>query len=166
MDKPSPSGASESNTAGALVRPPALFLATFLAGLGLDYVLPLPVTDSPLAATLGATLGLALCLIGLTVFVLGIRNFMRADTPVQGTRPTVALVVTGIHGWSRNPIYVGMFLIYLGLGIAVLSPWVLALLLPLAAVMHYGVVLREEVYLERLFGEAYVDYRAKVPRWL
>src|SRR5262249_47735937 len=64
----------------------------------------------------------------------------RAETPVQGTKPTRVLVTTGIHDWSRNPIYLGMFLVYGGIGIAVRSPWILILALPLAIVMCYGVV--------------------------
>ncbi len=76
------------------------------------------------------------------------------------------LVTGGIHGWSRNPIYIGMFLIYAGIGIAAGSPWILILALPLAIILHYGVVPREEAYLERRFGDAYRDYRARVRRWL
>jgi len=70
-------------------------------------------------------------LIGVVVFVAGICNFSSAATPVQGTEPTRTLVTTGIHGWSRNPIYVGMFLVYAGIGIAVRSPWILTRTLPL-----------------------------------
>jgi protein-S-isoprenylcysteine O-methyltransferase Ste14 len=76
------------------------------------------------------------------------------------------LVTTGIHGWSRNPIYVGMFLIYGGIGIAVRSPWILILAPPLAIVMRYGVVAREEAYLEERFGDAHRAYKTRVRRWL
>jgi protein-S-isoprenylcysteine O-methyltransferase Ste14 len=59
-----------------------------------------------------------------------------------------------------------MFLVYGGIGLAVRSPWILILALPLAATIHYGVVAREEAYLERRFGDAYRDYKARVRRWL
>jgi protein-S-isoprenylcysteine O-methyltransferase Ste14 len=75
-------------------------------------------------------------------------------------------VTTGIHGWLRNPIYVGMFLVYAGIGIAVRSPWILVLAIPLAIAIRYGVVAREEAYLERRFGEAYQEYKTRVRRWL
>src|SRR5262252_6933910 len=71
-------------------------------------------------------------------FVLG--PLLPLPSPVQGTKPTRVLVTTGIHDWSRNPIYLGMFLVYGGIGIAVRSPWILILALPLAIVMCYGVV--------------------------
>jgi protein-S-isoprenylcysteine O-methyltransferase Ste14 len=77
-----------------------------------------------------------------------------------------ALVTSGIHGWSRNPIYVGMSLVYGGIAIAARSPWAFVLALPLAIVMRYFVVAREEAYLERCFGDVYRDYKARVRRWL
>jgi protein-S-isoprenylcysteine O-methyltransferase Ste14 len=75
-------------------------------------------------------------------------------------------VTTGIHRWSRNPIYLGMFLVYGGIGIAARSPWTLILTLPLALTIRYGVVAREEAYLERRFGTAYHDYQRRVRRWV
>jgi protein-S-isoprenylcysteine O-methyltransferase Ste14 len=59
-----------------------------------------------------------------------------------------------------------MFLVYAGIGLVVRSPWILILAVPLAITLHYGVVVREEAYLERRFGDAYRDYRARVSRWL
>jgi protein-S-isoprenylcysteine O-methyltransferase Ste14 len=53
-----------------------------------------------------------------------------------------------------------------GIGVATQSPWVLLLTLPLAVVIHYGVVAREEAYLERRFGDAYRDDKARVRRWV
>ena len=76
------------------------------------------------------------------------------------------LVTTGIHGSSRNPIYVGMFLFYAGIGVAARIPWVPVLAVPLAVTMRYGVVAREEAYLEQRFGDAYREYKARVLRWL
>ena len=84
----------------------------------------------------------------------GIRDFSQARTPVPTNQPTRALVTTGVHGWTRNPIYLGMFLVYGGIGIAVRSPSILILTLPLAIAIRYGVVAREEAYLERRFGAA------------
>ena len=80
--------------------------------------------------------------------------------------PTRVLVTTGIHGWTRNPIYLGMFLIYGGIGVAAQNIWILVLTLPLAILIRYGVVAREEAYLERRFGDAYRGYRQTVRRWL
>lgn len=68
--------------------------------------------------------------------------------------------------WTRNPIYLGMFLVFIGIGVAAQSLWILTLTLPLAIIIRYGVVAREEAYLERRFGGAYRDYKTRVRRWL
>jgi len=152
-------------TAGVIARPPFLYLAGLIVGLVLDHVAPLRLAllETPLVRWAA---GAALIVPGVAIMVAGIRNFSRADTPVPTTQPVRALATTGIHGWSRNPIYVGMFLLYAGIGLAAGSPWVLVLTLPLAITLRYGVVAREEAYLERRFGDAYRDYKTRVRRWL
>ena len=160
--------AIDTGTAGVIARPPLLFLAALLLGFVSDHLLPLPfpVPRIGLVQWISAIIAGSLILTGIAVFAAGIRNFARAATPVQGTKPTRALATTGIHGWSRNPIYLGMFLVYGGIGIAVRSPWILILALPLAITIRYGVVAREEAYLERRFGDAYREYKARVRRWM
>jgi protein-S-isoprenylcysteine O-methyltransferase Ste14 len=162
-----PAGQQADDTAVArgIARPPVLYLACLLVGLALDRVLPVPLLV-PEAALIRWTVGGGLILIGVAIGAAGVRNFSRAATPVPSNQPVRALVTTGIHGWSRNPIYISMCLLYAGIGIAARSPWVLILALPLVVILRYGVVAREETYLERRFGDAYRDYKARVRRWL
>lgn len=154
-----------TGTSGVIARPPLLFLAALLLGLASDHLLPLPFAVLETDPVRGIFAG-SLILIGLTLAAAGIRNFSRAATPVPTNRPTRALVTTGIHGWSRNPIYLGMFLVYGGIALTARSAWTLILMLPLALTIRYGVVAREEAYLERRFGDAYRDYKVRVRRWL
>ena len=156
---------NDTETAGVIARPPLLFLATLLLGLASDHLLSFPfaVQEADLVHWIIASF---LILSGLAFAAAGIRDFSRAGTPVPTNEPTRALVTTGIHGWSRNPIYVGMFLIFGGIGVAARSPWILILTLPLAITIRYGVVAREEAYLERRFRAAYRDYKSRVRRWL
>jgi protein-S-isoprenylcysteine O-methyltransferase Ste14 len=151
-------------TAGVIARPPLLFLAALLIGLACDRLLPRPFVVA--GGMVGWTVSGSMILVGLVLFAAGIRGFSRAATPVPTNQPTRALVTTGIHGWTRNPIYLGMFLVYGGIGLATQSPWTLVLTLPLALAIRYGVIAREEAYLERRFGDAYRDYKARVRRWL
>ena len=159
---------TDSGTAGVIARPPLLFLAALLLGFVVDHLLPLPfpVPRIGLAHWISAFTAGSLILIGLALTAAGIRNFSRAGTPVPTNEPTRALVTTGIHSWTRNPIYLGLLAVYVGIGIAVRSPWILILTVPLAIAIRYGVVAREEAYLERRFGDAYRDYRVRVRRWL
>lgn len=158
----------DTSTAGAVARPPLLFLGALLLGFAIDHLLRLPFPIGRTGWLHWSSAANALCLIaaGIAFFAAGIRNFVHAETPVQGTRPTRVLVTSGVHAWSRNPIYLGMFLIYVGIGLMVRSPWILILALPLAAIMQLGVVAREEAYLDRRFGAAWRDYKARVGRWL
>jgi protein-S-isoprenylcysteine O-methyltransferase Ste14 len=164
MDSAGPQ-VNDAAIAGVIARPPLLFLAALLLGFVSDRLLPFPV-PVPAGDSVQRTVASSLILIGLALAAAGIRNFARAATPVPTNEPTRALVTTGIHGWSRNPIYLGLFLLYGGIGIAARSPWALMLTLPLAITIRYGVVAREEAYLERQFGDAYRDYKARVRRWL
>ncbi|GLS28299.1 methyltransferase family protein [Neomesorhizobium albiziae] len=107
-----------------------------------------------------------LILIGLALFAAGLRNFSRAATLLPTNKPARVLVTTGIYRWTRNPIYLGFFLVYGGIGVVAQSTWGLVLTLPLAFLIRYGVVAREEAYLERRFGGAHLDYKRRVRRWL
>ena len=156
---------TDARTASVIARPPLLFLAALLIGFVLDRLLPppLPITGSDLTHRI---IGCLLILIGLALGTAGIRNFSRAGTPVPTIEPTRVLVTSGIHGWTRNPIYLGMLLTYGGIGLAAQSAWILILIFPLAITIRYGVIAREEAYLERLFGDAFRQYKTRVRRWL
>jgi protein-S-isoprenylcysteine O-methyltransferase Ste14 len=164
MDTAGQQGA-DNGTAGVIARPPVLFLAALLLGFVLDRLLPLPFPD-PGGDLVHWIIAGSLILIGLALAAAGIRNFLRARTPVPTNEPTRTLVTTGIHRWTRNPIYLGMFLLYGGIGVAMRSPSILILTLPLAIAIRYGVVAREEAYLERRFGDTYRDYKARARRWV
>src|SRR5262245_5647897 len=98
-------------TAGVIARPPFLFLSALLIGLVADRLLHLPF-PIPEFDRLHWIIGGALVPIGLALAGAGIRNFLRAGTPVPSIKPTRKLVTTGVHGRTRNPIYLGMFLVY------------------------------------------------------
>jgi protein-S-isoprenylcysteine O-methyltransferase Ste14 len=162
---PASQKARDAATAGVITRPPFLYLGCLIFGLALEHLLPLRLNLSG-ATMMQWMVGGGLILIGVAIVTAGARNFSRAATPVPSNQPVRVLVTTGIHGLSRNPIYVGMFLLYTGIGIAARSPWVLVLALPLVVILRYGVVAREERYLEQRFGDGYRDYKARVRRWL
>src|SRR5215207_11131586 len=115
---------NDTGTAGVIARPPLLFLTALLLGFVSDRLLPLPFAV-PEADLVHWMIAGSVILVGLALAAAGIRNFSRAATPVPTNEPTRALVTTGIHGWTRNPIYLGMLLVYGGVGIATRSPWIL-----------------------------------------
>ena len=100
------------------------------------------------------------------LFMLAVRALRAAKTPVRGNQPTSTIVQTGPFRFSRNPIYLAFFGVQLGLALCVDSVWMLATLLPAAALISRIVVRREERYLECRFGAQYASYRNSVRRWL
>jgi protein-S-isoprenylcysteine O-methyltransferase Ste14 len=159
---------TDTGTAGVIARPPLLVLGALLLGLALDHLLPLsfPIARTGSGHLVSAIIAACLFLGGGALVTAAIRNFSGAGTPVPTNEPTRALVTTGIHAWTRNPIYLGFILAYAGIGLAMRSPWAVILALPLAVAIRYGVVAREEAYLEARFAEAYRDYKAEVRRWI
>jgi len=89
-----------------------------------------------------------------------------AGTNVDPLLPTTAIVTAGPYRFSRNPIYVGLTLLYLGLALTFNTWWAVIVLVPILAVMHVGVVRREERYLEQKFGEPYRQFCSRVRRYL
>lgn len=156
---------ADLGTAGVVGRPIRLFPATVIVGLVLEHLLPLPF-QSPWAEGVAWTIGGLLISSGVLLFAAGVLDFSRSKTPLPTNQPARVLVTSGIYRWTRNPIYLAFFIAYIGIGVATQSVWVLILVLPLIATIRYGVVAREEAYLERRFGDSYRDYRARVRRWL
>jgi len=103
---------------------------------------------------------------GSVMILMGTRRFQAAGTNIPPSLPTTALVVDGIYRRTRNPLYLGMTLVYLGVGVAAGSIWAIVLVVPLLWIINSGVIVREESYLERKFGDAYRAYKARVRRWV
>lgn len=147
---------------GVIVRPPLLYLGALVLGFGLDWIWPSQAIPDLVQYVGGATIAA----VSFVPAIAAMRRFRKAGTNVPTTLPVTALVVDGPYRYSRNPIYVGLTLLYAGIGVAADNLWALGLLLPVLAVMRYGVIAREERYLEDKFGDAYRRYKARVRRWL
>ena len=153
---------NQRDVPGVIAPPPLILLGFILAGLGLDLIQPAPF----LPQTLQYALGAVLIALGLALAGSAIVCFLRAGTNVPTRLPATALVRAGPYRFTRNPIYVAMIALLLGVGIMVDSAWVLAMAVPFALVIRYGVIAREERYLETKFGEPYRAYRAEIRRWI
>ncbi len=134
-----------------------------MAGLALNRLVPLPFLPRDLpAGWIGATMFVA----ALALFAWAIVTMTGAGSNVPTNRPTTTIVETGPYRFTRNPIYLGMFLGLIGLAVGLDNLWLLLMLAPFALVIRYGVVAREEAYLDRRFGDVYRAYRSRVRRWL
>jgi protein-S-isoprenylcysteine O-methyltransferase Ste14 len=150
--------------AGVIALPPFIFLGFLVAATVLEAIAPLPFLGAHAIARYAT--GAALALSGFVTIGLGAWRFVAAGTNIPPNLPTTALVVDGIFGRTRNPLYLGSTLVYLGLSVAAGSLWAIVLLAPLLWLINVGVIAREERYLERKFGDAYRAYTAQVRRWV
>ena len=153
------------DTPGVIAPPPLIYLGFLLAGWALerwvatDLTLGLP---DPLRRW-GAV---GLIALGFLIEGAAIERFRRKGTAVEPWKPSTALATDGVYRLSRNPIYLGFTLIYLGIALAMDAPVALALILPCLIMVDQFVIAREERYLETRFGEPYRAYKRSVRRWL
>jgi len=151
--------------AGVIAPPPLLALAAVVLGLLLDYLAPVHLLAVLLSWGTRIILGLELIAGGLALVIIARRTFLAAGTHVEPWKPSNAIVTTGVFAWLRNPMYVGGTVALIGLAILLAADWLVVTTVILALVLHFGVVKREERYLEAKFGDAYRQYRNAVPRY-
>lgn len=142
--------------------PPLIVVVFLIVGLILEFFWR---TDT-LTGAIRFTVGPLLVIAGMWLAFRAVREFRKAETNLEVYRPATALVTTGPYRYTRNPIYLGFTVAYIGIALLADSLWVMGLLLPLLVILHYGVILREEQYLAAKFGAGYRQYQASVRRWL
>jgi protein-S-isoprenylcysteine O-methyltransferase Ste14 len=150
-----------ANTAGVVAPPPLIFLGPLIAGLLLQRVRPVAAMPEFVARLLGVPLLFA----GGALAIWGFRTMGAAGTPVNPREPVQQLVTDGPFSFTRNPLYTALTLAYLGVTCLANAFWPLLFLPGVLAVIRQGIIAREERYLEQLFGDAYRDYKERVPRW-
>jgi len=167
---------SKHDIPGVIAPPPLIYLGFLFLGWGLGYlgarpeaaVTGLDLLSAGFGLEMAARRGIALTLIvgGLLLDGMAAGLFRRRGTAVEPWKPSTALIIEGPYRFSRNPIYVGFAVTYVGLAIAMDSWIALILLVPCLLVVDRFVIQREELYLGHKFGDAYKAYRQKVRRWL
>jgi protein-S-isoprenylcysteine O-methyltransferase Ste14 len=146
-----------------VVLPPVLVGGTLLLGLALHYLM-WPTTLMPilLARAAGVSVFIASGLLAHTAH----RAMQRVGTNILPTQPTLALALDGPYRFTRNPLYIAAIGVAFGVSLWVDGVFPLVLLVPMTAILHWGIVLPEEQYLLKKFGPEYEAYRATVRRWL
>jgi protein-S-isoprenylcysteine O-methyltransferase Ste14 len=148
----------------AIIPPPALYAVTFLAGVGLDRLLPW--TPVWLAMEGVHWAGAALAFAGLILAPASAGWFLLRRTTLNPIGQPARLVVGGAHAWSRNPMYLGLTIIYAGVALALGKAWPLVLVVLPWAAMNWLVIPLEESRLRKAFGQDYADYCRMVRRWM
>ena len=147
----------------AVVRPPLALALAVLGGLVAERLIPLPFLPESVPRIWA---GSAVLVLGLALGASAIATLRQAGTRVETSKPTTAIVSRGPYRVTRNPIYLGMLAILIGLAIALNTAWLLVALVPFYLIIRFGVIAREEAYLERKFGDTYLSYKSRVRRWI
>ncbi len=145
--------------------PPLIYIAAIALSILLAFALPLPWISGLLGDILFATGWLAV-LGAVALYVSALQAMRRAETTIMANRPAERLVTDGAFAVTRNPIYMGITLLMVGVGLITGIVWFLPLALVAAFVTQKLAVEREEKHLEARFGKKYRDYAKRVRRWI
>ncbi len=151
-----------NDQAGVVFLPPVGLLITLVLAAILDWLVPVGFARNAITATIGTVVCLFACLVALWAVVI----MYRAKTAIEPHGATTTIISRGPFAFSRNPIYVGMVLILVGFALILGSWWYVVAGAGFVWAMVWGVITREERYLEGKFGEEYLAYKARVRRWL
>ncbi|MDQ2666093.1 MAG: isoprenylcysteine carboxylmethyltransferase family protein [Gemmatimonadota bacterium] len=152
-------------SAGVYVPPPLWFAAGLLLGWAGDrYLVALPM--SPAIASHVWSVGPLFIVAGVVLVAWGMVTFRRAGTAIVPNRPAARIVSSGPYRFTRNPMYTGLTLVYVGVSALLASWWPLLLLPVVLVVVFQFVIRREEAYLHSAFGDEYAAYCGRVGRWL
>ncbi|WP_243545695.1 methyltransferase family protein [Pseudodesulfovibrio tunisiensis] len=154
----------QSDSPGVVVMPPLAFKVSLLAGICLEGVWPWPFDVCSMTGHIAA--GAFVAFLGFAFMMWGYGLFRKLGVGVPTNTPSSVLVRGGAYRYSRNPMYVGFIVILAGIGFAAGSVWLLLTVVPMWAYLQWFVIPREEAYLQRTFGQEYIEFCRAVRRWL
>lgn len=155
-----------SSERGANVRfpPPLIYVIWILVGVGVFYgVAPL---REPADRMLFVVCGVLLILAGVAIIASARIHFTRTGQSPRPWTPSPELILQGPYKFTRNPMYVGLTSIQIGLGVGFNNLWVSLFALLSLLTTHVVAVLPEEKYLSEKFGDSYKTYLTRVRRYL
>ena len=138
----------------------------YLAGIVIGFLATIWMSTKVLPNSVAWTVGGILIFCGAVLTSYAVLKFKDVGTTVRPDRAASTLVIAGPYKISRNPMYLGLALVYLGIAIAAQSVWALILLPVVLAIIQRQAIEPEEAFLEKRFGANYINYAAKVRRWL
>jgi protein-S-isoprenylcysteine O-methyltransferase Ste14 len=146
-----------------IIRPPIAWALAIVAGVAAGWLYPWRFVPGSIPH---AWVGAVMLASGIALGIWAIVTMHKAGTRVETHKPSTTIVANGPYRFSRNPIYSGMVVGQTGLAIGLDNLWLIIMLVPFWLVIRYGVIAREEAYLERKFGAGYLGYKSRTRRWL
>jgi len=153
----------QGDQADVVALPPLIYLVPFVLGILLHLLRAMPIATN---FNVGLVVGWPLIVLAIVLMIWALQTFKKAGEDKNVSTATHSIVTSGPFAFTRNPMYLAMVILYVGFAIIINSLWPFFFLPIVLIVMHYGVILREEKYLENKFGEKYTDYKKRVRRWI
>ena len=144
--------------------PPYLVIFSLILSFALEYlVFSYPLTD---AHIIQGIIGILIIFLSILIFMRSVRLFSSNLENLHPRSVSTQIFKDGPFKFSRNPIYLAMVLLMFGFGISLNSTWFIIFGLIDMILLHFGIILPEELYLEKEFGKDYLSYKSSVRRWL
>jgi protein-S-isoprenylcysteine O-methyltransferase Ste14 len=155
---------NKKDSPGVYIPPPLFYALTFVAAIFIQRGLPIDASVFQLRIT--KIIGILFLVISLFFLVRSLSQFLKSKNTLILIKPATSLQTNGIYSISRNPMYVGLAIVYLGITCLIGNWWNIILFPLLLLIVQEYVIKNEEKYLDRAFGQEYLDYKNKVRRWL
>lgn len=147
---------------GVIAFPPFIWLVNAVISVVVHLFIRLPIMKYSICLVCG----MVFIILAPTLALSALGTMKAAGTNVHPSEPALTLVRGGPFRFTRNPMYLALCLVQIALGFF-LNDWItLLFVVPLAFILHNGVILREERYLIAKFGEPYLQYKREVRRWI
>ncbi len=153
---------TNKDNAGVKIPPPLVYLTMMILGWGINKIYPMPIGVSGGLKYIG--LGAVILSIISVIYMVFI--FKKEKTHIEPWSTTHKIIDDGLYAFSRNSIYVLVSGIPIGLGLFTNNYWMLLSFIPAINIVYHTAVKKEECYLEQKFGKEYLDYKARVRRWV
>lgn len=147
---------------GVKIPPPIFYLIALLIGIGLNYVWPV----APVPKAWGYVIGAIIIVVCVVIMPLVLIRFKRSKTTFDVRKSATVLITEGPYRFSRNPAYVSLTLLCIGIGFAVNNGWIWVMCVPAILVTDLWIIRKEEQHLEVQFGEKFLKYKSTVRRWI
>ena len=155
---------NKKDNPGVYIPPPIIYILTFLTAVFIQK--KVPINNMFFNQRLTKYIGLGFLIIASFFVVRSLRQFFISKNSLVTIKPALSLQTNGIYSITRNPMYVGLAIVYLGISCFIGNWWNIIFFPLLILIVQEYIIKREEKYLVRRFGQEYIDYKTKVRRWL
>jgi protein-S-isoprenylcysteine O-methyltransferase Ste14 len=156
---------NKKDNPGVFIPPPLFYICIFLLSFVLQRLYSIKQAFF-FHSLIAIILGVIFILTSLIFSIPALLQFFKSKNTIVPIKPASSLQVSGIYSISRNPMYLGLLLLYIGMALIFGNWWTVFLIPVLVLLVHFLIIIREEKYLLRAFGSSYSEYIRKVRRWI